>query len=169
MDAFLFQKINEIAFRNSWFDALGIFFAEYFSYIVVFCLIAFLLWNFKKYYSMVILAFTAGIVARIITEMIRLFWVRPRPFVENYVKLLVPYLETASFPSGHAAFFFSIAGIIYFCNKNLGVLFFISAFLISITRVFCGIHWLTDIIAGFFVGIFSAFVVIQFSRKINEI
>ena len=168
MDAFLFQKINGLALESCWLDTLGIFFAEYFPYMVAFCLIAFLIWNFKKYRSMVIWAFAAGITARVITAIIRFLWGRPRPFVENHVKLLIPYFKTASFPSGHAAFFFGVAGVIYFYNKNLGILFFISAFLISIARVFCGIHWPADIGAGFFVGIFSALAMTQFSKKIKK-
>ncbi|HDJ30456.1 MAG TPA: phosphatase PAP2 family protein [bacterium] len=168
MDAFLFQKINGFALRNAWLDTLGIFFAEYFPYIVAFCLIAFLIWNFKKYHSMVFWAFWGGIGARVITALIRFLWNRPRPFVENHVKLLIHHFKTGSFPSGHAAFFFGIAGVVYFYNKDLGILFFISAFLISIARIFCGIHWPADIAAGFLVGIFSALLTIYFSRKIKK-
>jgi len=166
MDAFIFQKINALALRSLWADSLGIFFADPFSYIVGASLIIFLVWNIKKYWPMVVLALISGSLAKGITEIIRLFWGRPRPFVENNVNLLIDNINSKSFPSGHASFFFGLSAVVYFFNKKLGLVFFAASCLISIARVYCGIHWPFDIVAGFFVGIISAFIVIKVYKKI---
>ena len=168
MNAFLFQKINSLALRSDLIDSLGIFSAEYLPYIVALFLVLIFLWNRKKYQSMVVWAFAAGIVARVITAFIRLLWSHPRPFVSNNVKLLIPYLRTSSFPSGHASFFFGIAGIVYFYNKKLGIVFFVLAAIISLARIFCGIHWPADIAAGFFVGVFSAVLMKKLSDFVKK-
>lgn len=160
MDATLFLKINNLAGKYIWLDTLAIFFARYFEYILIFCLLLFLLIKFKKYWLMVVKGFLAAILARlVIVEFIRWLLPRPRPFVENAVNLLLDVSKSASFPSGHAAFYFAIATIVYFYNKRAGILFFAGAFLISLARVFSGIHWPSDIIAGAIVGIFSGWLI----------
>ena len=170
MDLFIFQQINQFALRWFWLDVLTIFFAKYFGYILVFLLLLFLVKNFKKYRQMVTLSFLSAILARfIIVDTIRLFWERPRPFVDNHINLLLDRLNQSAFPSGHAAFFFAIATIIYFYNKKAGLLFFMASFLITIPRIFTGVHWSSDILAGAIVGILSALLIILSFRKFSLI
>ena len=166
MDLYLFQQINQFTGKWVCFDGLAIFFAKYFEYVLIFCLLIFLVVNFKKYFPMVLRAFISAVLARfVITTLIRWIWQRPRPFIFNKVNLLINYPDKASFPSGHAAFYFAISTIIYLYNKKIGILFFIASFLICLSRVFIGIHWPSDILAGALVGIFSACLVHIISKK----
>lgn len=166
MDLFIFQKINQLALKYLWLDTLAIFFAKYFGYILIFLLLLFLIKNFKKYWQIVTLSFLSAILARfIIVDIVRWFFDRPRPFVENHVNLLLDRVNQSAFPSGHAAFFFAIAMVIYLYNKKAGLLFFIASLLITIARVFTGVHWPLDILAGVIIGILSAFLVILSFRK----
>ena len=171
MDFYLFHLINQFAGENTCLDSMAIFFAEYFQYIVVFCLFLFLFRNFKKYLKMVISAFATAVFARfIIVEIIRYFLPKLRPFVENNVNLLISQNpKEPSFPSGHASFFFAIAAVVYFYNKKAGTLFFVSAFLISISRVFVGVHWPFDILVGAIVGIFSGWLIFKLAKKLIKI
>jgi len=170
MDLIIFNLINQFAGRWPVLDVVGIFFARYIGYILVLVVLLFLLKNFKKYWPMVAKVFIAAILSRfIITELIRFLWYRARPYVENNVNLLLPHdpvnNPVASFPSGHAAFYFAIATIVYFYNKKLGILFFIASFLMGIARVFGGVHWPSDILAGAIVGIISAWLVVKLSKR----
>ena len=166
-DLYLFQTINQFAGRFSWLDSLAVFFARYFEFFLILVLALFLAKDYKKYWRMVVQAAASAILARlVIVELIRWLWPRTRPFVENNVNLLFNYNPSAaSFPSGHAAFYFAIAAVIYFYNKKIGILFFLAAFLISLARIFVGVHWPSDIIAGALVGIFSGWLIILFSRR----
>jgi len=170
LDSYIFYHINQFAGISPYLDKVAIFFAEYLQYLVVFCLLLFLVKKFRRNLGMVIFAFTAAIFSRfIITEIIRYFFPRIRPFVENSVNLLIGYNATeSSFPSGHAAFFFALSTIVYFYNKKAGTFFFIASFLISISRVFVGIHWPFDILAGALVGIFSGWLINKISNKIKK-
>ena len=164
IDLYLFNQINGLAGKSICLDGLAIFFARYFEYFLILALLLFLVKNFKKYWPMVVQSFLSAILARlVITNFIRWFWQRPRPFVVNHINLLFSYNPAEpSFPSGHAAFYFAIATVVYFYNKKVGLLFFLASFLISISRVFSGIHWPSDIIAGAIVGIFSGWMINHF-------
>ncbi len=165
IDYFIFQKINDLAGKSVCIDSLGIFFAEYLGYFLVAILFLFLLKNSKKYRPIVIKGLISAFFARFgITELIRFLWDRSRPFVENNVNLLLNHPATSSFPSGHAAFYFGLSTIVYFYNKKLGILFLISSSLISISRVFVGVHWPSDVLAGAIVGIFSGILIYKLSK-----
>jgi len=162
VDFYLFQQVNQFVGNWSWLDNLGIFFAKYLGYLLIFFLILFLIRNFKKYWPIVIRVVIGAVLARfVITEIVRWLWERPRPFVENNVNLLLVHSNTSSFPSGHAAFYFALSTVIYFYNKKAGLGFFIASFLISVSRIFCGIHWPSDILAGALVGIFSGWLIMK--------
>jgi len=167
MDWYLFQQINNLAGRSICLDGIAIFFAKYFGYILAAILLCFLIKNWRKYWRMVALAFGSAVISRfVITEILRWLWFRPRPFVNHYVNLLLNQSGAeASFPSGHAAFYFALSTIVYFYNKKLGIGFLIASFLISIARVFSGIHWPSDIFLGAIVGIFSGWLIFQISKK----
>ncbi len=169
IDFFLFQQINQ--FAGTWWllDNLAIFFAKYFGYILIACLFAFLIKKISKYWPMVVKAITAAVLARfIIVNIIRWLLPRPRPFIENEINLLLSPSALPSFPSGHAAFFFALSYIVYSYNKKAGIFFFISAFLISFSRVFVGLHWPSDIITGALVGIFSAWLILKIFKVIKK-
>ncbi len=167
MDLYLFQLINQFAGRWVWLDSLGIFFAKYFEYILVFYLLLFLIIKFKKYWKMVLQAIISAVLARfVIVNFIRCIWGRSRPFVENNVNLLLNYpSKEASFPSGHAAFYFAISTVVFLYNKKAGILFYIASFLICLARIFVGIHWPSDILAGAIVGIFSSLIIHKIFKK----
>jgi len=167
MDYLIFQQINNLALKNLYLDEVAIFCASFLGYILIGVLFILLIKNFKKYYKIATQAFISGIFARfIIVEIIRFIWDRPRPFISNSVNLLINHSSSASFPSGHAAFFFALSTLIYFYNKKTGILFLIVSFLISISRVFCGIHWPADILAGALVGILSALIIKKIFGKL---
>lgn len=170
LDKSIFNGLNNLAGKYLSLDTLAIFFAQYFEYILIFFLFLFLLFNFRKYRLMIVQAFLAAILARlVIVEVIRYFLPRSRPFLETLVNLLLAPVNQSSFPSGHAAFYFAISTVIFLYFKKvyprpkfwwgIGFLFFLASFLISLARVFVGIHWPSDIVAGWLVGIFSGWLI----------
>jgi len=162
MDYLIFQTINQLAGRWPILDEAGIFLAEYLGYVLAIIVI---LLFFKKW-KIIFLAFLAAVVARFgIVELIRWFWVRPRPFAENNVNLLLGHENTGSFPSGHAAFFFALSFVVYRYNKKTGIIFLVASSLIIISRVFVGVHWFSDVLAGAVVGMFCGWLICKIFRK----
>ena len=166
LNTFLFEKINSFALKSSCLDNLGIFFAQYFEWVLVLALILFLIKNRQRFLYLFSGVFFSTLLARgVITEAIRYFFPVARPFLINNVNLLLNPVPTPAFPSGHAAFYFALSAYIFFYHKKMGIFFFVGAFLISFARIFVGLHWPLDILGGILVGIFSAWLIWHFQRK----
>lgn len=155
LDIYLFNIINGFVGKWRWLDIAGVFFAKYFEYFLLAVLLVLLVKNFRKYWKMITGALVAAVFVRfVLVEIIRRVFFRPRPFVYNPVNLLISHsANEPSFPSGHASFYFALSTIIYGYNKGFGILFYISSLIIVASRVFVGIHWPSDIIAGAILGI----------------
>lgn len=85
---------------------------------------------------------------------------RPRP---ELPELIAP-LTTFSFPSGHATmatvFFAGLAAVVFHVTRRplaLALAVCLAALAIAavaLSRIYLGVHWLTDVSAGFLVGLF---------------
>lgn len=185
LDTYFFQVIYSLA--NKWWllDWLGIFFAEYGGYLIILIAIFLLIgeknWRKRIYFSAS--AILAVILARgLITEIIRFFYYRPRPFLILQIQPLINHDLTGSFPSGHAAAYFALAlAIFYFLKQTQsnsseqlsggsrwGWWLLILALIIGIARIFAGVHWPSDILVGALIGLGSAFLVKKFFPPISK-
>lgn len=169
IDVYIFHFINGFAGRWMPLDYLGIFFARYFEYVLLLSLLISLAVNFKRYWRMVVEALVASVFVRFILVSF-FYWLhfRARPFVNNDVNLLVAYDSAkTALPSGHASFYFALSTIIYAYNKKAGILFYVGSFMIVLGRVFVGIHWPSDILAGGVLGVVMGLVLNALFKKIN--
>jgi undecaprenyl-diphosphatase len=67
-------------------------------------------------------------------------------------------LKDHSFPSGHTTAIFSIVTPLILLNPFLGVFLLFAALLVAISRMYLGLHYPTDVLAGIVLGISSSFV-----------
>jgi undecaprenyl-diphosphatase len=74
-----------------------------------------------------------------------------------------------SFPSAHAAFSFMMATLLSYWFPRYRVIFFIVAAFIGWTRIYLGLHYPTDFIAGAMLGygITRVYVYFYLSRRDN--
>ncbi|MDO8473983.1 MAG: phosphatase PAP2 family protein [bacterium] len=132
-------------------------------------LLVFLLKGWKERIVLALQMIIAATLSRgIITEVIRLFWYRTRPFVEQNFVPLIPHADSASFPSGHATFLFAIGTVLYAYNKKAGVVFLLGSAAIVIARALAGVHWPSDIIWGALIGVVCGLVVSKFAIIYNR-
>jgi len=85
---------------------------------------------------------------------------RPRPILDPAISFTVPYTMTtqwlirwSAFPSDHAVLFFALATGIYFAARKVGLLMYLYfSLVVCFPRLYLGIHWFTDLVAGAILG-----------------
>lgn len=154
------------SFSGKWtaLDWMAVLFAEYFPYVLFFIFIVFIFfvasdWQ-KRFWVFSIGAMSIIMARGIFGEAIKFFGAIPRPFeVLDFDPLI--YTTSFSFPSGHAVIFFALSAVVWFFNNRWGYWFFASSLIISLSRVFSGIHWPADVTAGIALGLVSFWLVWQ--------
>lgn len=95
---------------------------------------------------------------------------RTRPYEEiSDLQRLIEAQEDKSFPSGHTTASFAAAGIVYMMvSKRWGQATMMLASLVGYSRMYLGVHYLTDVLAGVSVGLGSAMIVEEIDRVISS-
>jgi len=94
------------------------------------------------------------IVGGVITQVLKFAINRPRPLNRfTNAKVLLEPLRTHSFPSGHAQSIFTACIFLSKKIKKLKWIFFLIAIFVAISRIYTGVHFLSDVIAGAIIGI----------------
>ena len=117
--------------------------------------------------DMAIVAIGSAVLARLgVAQIIKTLYDHPRPYwiLENVQLLLAKEIEY-SFPSGHTIFVFALAMGVYLYNKKVGRWFFYAAGLVGLARIFVGVHWPYDIIAGAVLGILTTIICHKIFQK----
>lgn len=85
--------------------------------------------------------------------------IRPYEAIEG-LKILIAAPHDYSFPSGHTSASFAVA-LVYLRKmpKPYGVCFVVLAALIAISRLYVGVHYPTDVLGGFLIGMISSWAV----------
>jgi len=72
-----------------------------------------------------------------------------------------------SFPSNHAANMMALSVIAVYFYRKYGWLVFAAALLVGYSRIYVGVHYPLDVLAGFILGGLSALLVIGFYKRIE--
>ena len=110
---------------------------------------------FKSTRKLGILALLSLLICFLITNvMIKNIAARPRPF--DMVSEIIPLVREPmdySFPSGHTSSAFAVCWLYYRYMKRCKWLPLVSALLMGMTRMYVGVHYPTDVIAGAVIAI----------------
>lgn len=171
LDIYIFYFLNNLVLQSANADVVIVFLAKY----LIFALIAFFglvvifsEYNRRQKITFILVPLIAGIISRFgVTEIIRFFYNRPRPFVTHTVHQLI-IDNTYSFPSGHAMFLFAFGVVIYLFNKKWGIIFLTVSLFIIVSRVIAGVHYPSDIIAGAIMGAIIGYLSVYIYRLIAK-
>lgn len=162
----IFKNINRFANKSKLLDTLAIFCARYLLYIMVVFLLSFaaITQAWYLFFGPLVVGLFAAFV---IDNIIYTYYKEKRPVELKNTKILIPIPKNPSFPSRHASLLFGISFYLLFYNIPLAVAFIICSCLVGISRVFCGVHWFRDILAGIFVGFMSVVIISNLLNYIN--
>ncbi len=105
--------------------------------------------------------FVGLIIGIALTLLLKMVIARPRPEDIINVGFWVS-ANFSSFPSDHASTAFVMFGIMGHHLKKWKVWFYLLAVLIAVSRVYLGVHYPTDILAGAFIGILVSQLTIKY-------
>ena len=95
---------------------------------------------------------------------------RPRPCdVNPNVVMLVPRPHGSSFPSGHTTAAFAAFGALLFSKgspRPLVIGVGIAAAIMAFTRLYCYVHYPTDVLAGLVVGLLAGLVAAKIAEAV---
>ena len=151
--------------RIGFFDVLALFINNVEGYVLfLFVLIILLMFKQKKRILPLLLAFVFYFGA---TYLIKVIVARPRPFTKFDFSNLGETGVNRSFPSGHSAAAASVIRFFEF-NRILLLVWIGITILVMFSRVYLGMHYLSDVIAGFILGYFIGDFSIFWVKKLQE-
>lgn len=123
-----------------------------------------------KYYREAIYCLVTPL-AVILSSLFKIIINRPRP--DQSLVYVLDHQLSPSYPSGHVVFFTVFFGyliaVMFFTKKIprffrvlIAIISSILIILISVSRIYLGAHWLTDVIAGYLFGIIFLSVFLYF-------
>jgi len=154
----VFYWVNSFAGKSDFWNGVFVFWAEYLIYIMIVFFAAYfarLVWKDRKVeLREIFLYFSIPFIAWFFAKIIKFFMPTERPFsvLENVTQLTEESVMS-SFPSGHSTMAFALATAIYMYNKKIGIIFFILAFFVAISRSLVGVHFPLDIFVGMLIGV----------------
>lgn len=93
---------------------------------------------------------------------------RPYEIVEGLV-LLIEKQRDYSFPSGHTCASFAAAGVYWrMLPKKFGIPLVILAAMIAFSRLYVGVHYPTDVLAGLLIGLFAAWAARHMQKYVRS-
>ncbi|MEH7401772.1 phosphatase PAP2 family protein [Gottfriedia acidiceleris] len=135
--------------------------------------ILYFLYKVLNHRSELILFFAALIGSNILCVLLKLFFHRARPDLHRLIEI-----SGYSFPSGHATNAMTVYGILTFIlwrnirtksgRSLLIITSLIMILLIGISRIYLGVHFPSDVIAGYFTGGFWISTAIWYYQRYKE-
>ncbi|MDP3731894.1 MAG: phosphatase PAP2 family protein [Candidatus Omnitrophota bacterium] len=116
-----------------------------------------------------LILFAGIIVTGLVVYFLKAWVVRPRPFaVLTEVNLLMK-AGGFSFPSGHAALAFMAQTVLSRVFKKWRITLFMLALCVGFARIYAGVHYPLDVLAGIIIGIGLGYILLVVTRlcKVN--
>lgn len=127
----------------------------------------------RQFHASLYLALSVG-GGMLASSLLKMLFARPRPDLVAHGS----YVYTTSFPSGHSmmstAVFFTLAALLASLESSLRIrayLLSIAAlfsFLVGVSRVYLGVHWPSDVLAGWTAGVAWALLCWLIAQRLQQ-
>jgi undecaprenyl-diphosphatase len=160
MDTSLFFFINQ-GLQNTVFDLIMPFITKKAYIFFALVILPLFLKDQRKVLFVIALSLITLTVGDASSNILKYLFQRPRPCHEfENIRLLVGCGGSFSFPSGHAVNAFAVAATFsYFLKRVTLPVFFIAA-IVAFSRIYVGVHYPSDVIAGAIWGAMIAGIII---------
>lgn len=169
-----FRRVYDFANSTSWLHGFMAFMAK--DGIALFALTLLAGWwigrrnSSPRQVATAVWAAVAAVVALILVQPIADAAKEARPFVALHTHKLIAHAADYGFPSDHATGAGAIAAGLLFVSWRLGLLAALLALLIAFSRVYVGVHFPQDVLAGLALGavvaVLGVFVVVPLLERL---
>jgi undecaprenyl-diphosphatase len=156
-----FQQINELGHTLPALNPIMRLFASFAEYVFYLGVVVYWFTRHAVKRQMVAESLLSAAIALGCSGLIGHYFYRDRPFVTHTVLQLIAHPANASFPSDHAIGAFTIAMSIWLFRRKEGIVWLFLAACIAFSRVWTGVHYPFDVLAGAGIGILVAAAVHQ--------
>ncbi|MEK6935495.1 MAG: phosphatase PAP2 family protein [Nanoarchaeota archaeon] len=162
--------------RTEYFDYLflSVTFASN-TFIIFFFLTTLFLWKEHKR-KWILPLWLSSLFAGIISYLLKVMVMRSRPFQEQLISVLQIAFHfmrnnflswNTSFPSFQAMLVFAALPILNKEFRKFKYVWFVFACLVGFSRVYFGVHYLSDVLAGAIIGYLIGFAMMKLEEKYN--
>ncbi|MFS2248607.1 undecaprenyl-diphosphatase [Bacillus sp. A31] len=169
----LFRWVNQLSIDHGYLNPLFIGLAEY--TVLLAALMCLFIWFQNRSRTNRRVVVSAGftfILAELIGKIAGIFYSNQQPFAEmSHVNLLIQKEVNNSFPSDHTIFIFSVCLIFWLFHKR-HVYWLIIACAVGFSRIWVGVHYPFDVLAGAIIACLTAVAVVYLpicQRSVNAI
>ena len=156
LDSALFLSMNGSSTSPHWLTALALFSTRHLPQLIAAGAAGVFLAGSLRVKRGVLQVLAAMAMAFVLAHLGQYLIARDRPFVIGLGTQWLPHRASHSFPSAHAsvsfAFAFAVARVLAAGHRLWAVPALVVAGLVSWSRVYLGLHYPTDIVAGALVG-----------------
>ena len=164
LDLEMVTLLNRLVGWQDWLDAIGeVLVSDYFIPVMLILGLMWLWFSTDESSSSglpskktVIAAILAMAFANLTVLILNEVYFRPRPFTEVDLNLLFYRPTDSSFPSNPAALSFAMSFSVLRQQRRLGLVLMALAAVWSMSRVFAGVFYVSDVVAGAALGIIIA-------------
>jgi undecaprenyl-diphosphatase len=159
MNVDLFRMINDLGKEYTYLNTFFIFMAEYMVFVLAFIALVFWFTRREENRMMIISATISFILAEMIGKIAGKLHSNNQPFAElSNVNKLIEKAVDNSFPSDHTILFFAFCMTFFIYQKRWRYIWIVLALIGGVSRIWVGVHYPADVIAGAVISIFSAFI-----------
>ena len=163
LDEVILQWINQ-SWANPWLDVLFTWFSDKptFAYPVIIFFSVYLGLRFgKNGWKLAAVFIVLLVVSDQLSHLLKMLFQQPRPCFLLYDTLRIPGVEdvrcqssTSGMPSAHTMNYFAAAVFLSWIirERNLTIILFVLALCVGLSRIYLGVHYPGQVLAGAFIG-----------------
>ncbi len=167
MDIAVFNFINHwphFIFTDRFVLCLAIL-GKYILHVTLFVFAAAFFFKKKSVWQPALFLSFAFVVIKIIVHVLKDMTHRPRPFLVLEHVYRVGQASEGSFPSGHATAFALLGAFMIFSVGKMKPFWLLLIIAAGLGRIYQGVHYPSDILGGWAIGIFTAWIFSAFYKK----